>query len=277
MSIKSMVTVSPLTPDLEEQLVAIESRFGDNFTVVLDRIVDKLSMFADIANILKINNPTIDSFHYPKRNMDKKLKEYDYFDLTATTAYRPVGMGVNYRIALEALADAQGEVLTIEKRMVKPFIKWSGKALTKPETLANLNQGMPFETIDAKEINDKLDALFSTDSTSDECKYEQVLENNSQWDDIVKNLNNVIDNQNKLSSKKMTGLLNDCVKRADLLVKRIRENPEKYAVSAASKEKLSQLVFRMAEEFTLYSRLNFIITSLARSINDTVKKIESMG
>ena len=276
MQLKSFVNNLTLTQEINDDLIALESQFGDSIANLADRFVDNIGNVRYTLRKLLDSSPNISYVTYPRKEMDRFLDKFQYLDLSNISVYKPVGLKVTYLETLECVTEVQTLVLTMPERVITPFMKWSGEVLTRPELLQRLGSSHPFNFIDALALNTKLDKLFDSNSISDSYPYSSAVKRNNDWPQFAAGINATVDFNNELNAAELKSYVDEVSARIDLIVKRVSEEPERYNLSTPSRKVLSDVVRFMAAEVTLYARVNYVLTSLVKASNDTIHKLLKM-
>ena len=221
----------------------------------------------DYIPLISVNN----------RKLEKKLKTYNYIDLEKFKIYRPMGLEANYFDLLNVIEEIQVDLLTIEERVLVPFLKWSGEVLNRPEKLSRVTINRELRFMDVPLCNKRLDGLFNKDDTGDVYEYSKAFQSNGQVMEVIKEANRLINEQNKLPPKELLKKTSGVYDRADVLVRRCKTISDDSLCSRESKKVMSDVFFDIGEEMSLYGRLSYNLMSTQVALTDTAEKILKMS
>ena len=213
---------------------------------------------------------------YNIKKVDKQLSTYNYLDLSELIIFRPIGLKASYVELINALEAVQSDVLTINERILTPFSKWTGEIINDPTKLQRVTVNQHFEFINSDNYNKTLDKLFNANDTRDRVKYGSLFKSNKQVVDSMVMLNDVINRQNELPAKKLLKMVETAAARTELLTQRCSDNKASGICSEASKKIISDVLYDIAQEITLYSRLSYLIISTRNALDDSIDKLLSL-
>lgn len=212
-----------------------------------------------------------------KRKLEKKLKTYNYTDLREITVYKPIGLNVPYIKLIETVAGIQSLLLDIDKRLLHPYMIWTGEILNNPEKLERLNVNQVIEFLDTSVCNKTLDKLFDQNDVNSIGKYGKLFESNTQVLEVMNKTNDIIKLQNKLPPKDLMRMVDNASKRTEMFIRRCVSAKDSPLCSDSSKKVIADVLYDMGVEVTLYSRLSYNIISTQTALQDSFEKIISMG
>lgn len=213
---------------------------------------------------------------YNIKKVDKQLNTYNYLDLSELIIFRPIGLKASYVELINALEAVQSDVLTINERILTPFSKWTGELINDPTKLQRVTINQHFEFINSDNYNKTLDKLFNANDTRDRVKYGSLFKSNKQVVDSMVLLNDVINRQNELPAKELLKMVEAAAARTELLTQRCADNKVSEICSEASKKIISDVLYDIAQEITLYSRLSYLIISTRNALDDSIDKLLSL-
>ena len=229
----------------------------------------KLMALASARNYIKVVS-------YNIKKIDKQLDTYKYADLSELIIFRPIGLKTTYAELITALEAVQSDVLSINDRILTPFSKWTGEIINDPTKLQRVTINQHFEFINADNYNKVLDKLFNANDTRDRVSYGSLFKSNKQVIESMVMLNDVIDRQNDLPANKLLKMVENAAKRTDLLTQRCSDKNSVGICSEASKKIISDVLYDIAQEITLYSRLSYLVTSTRNALDDSIDKLLSL-
>ncbi len=213
---------------------------------------------------------------YNIKKLDKQLNTYKYVDLSELIIYRPIGLKVPYIELINALEAVQSDVLTIDERILTPYSKWCGEIINSPKKIERITINQQFEFINSDNYNKVLDKLFDPDDTRDRVNYGSLFKSNKQVIDSMVMLNDVVERQNDLPAKKLLNMVQTSAMRTEILTQRCSDKNISGICSTASKKIIADVLYDIAKEITLYSRLSFLIISTANALSESIDKILSL-
>ena len=259
--------------DLLYRAISIETMSSPMSMDTISRIRGLMdSTISKIRDALS-NFNIIDPLNYPTKEFNKYLKNNRYESLLDVDVYRPTGMTAGYLDAVKLLTEHHDEVVSINERLLIPFIKWAAEAITYPSNLQNLTDNKTLKMIDVDLINDRLDSLYNLEDKSDKAPYSAMIKRNSDWPVIVKGLRTLVNRQNKLKPGKLRESVDSASSHIDTIIKNCLRYPNKYDCSKHSRAKMADLLYAMGREVSLVSRYHWAVSSLTISIEDTVEKL----
>lgn len=229
----------------------------------------KLMALASARNYIKVVS-------YNSKKIDKQLDIYKYAELSELIIFRPIGLKATYVELITALEAVQSDVLSIDERILTPFSKWTGEIINDPTKLQRVTINRHFEFINADNYNKVLDKLFNANDTRDRVSYGSLFKSNKQVVDAMVMLNDVVNRQNDLPAKKLLKMVETAAKRTELLTQRCSDKNISGICSEASKKIISDVLYSIAQEITLYSRLSYLIISTRNALDDSIDKLLSL-
>lgn len=250
---------------------------GEDSPALESRLSELVSSWRRQCRDFLFRKESVPGLKISHREVDKALDQVRYIDVAQMEIYVPVGLKVNYLRAIEVLSSAQEQLGTIEKRLLIPFYRWLGEAMARPSALGELSAQKHFQFLDCASVNQQLDHLFDQQSLSDKATYQSLIERNSDWPVLIEQLSALIEQHNQLKRTVLTDAVADITERVDLLMPTIRAQVQSGGLSPASKMALSNALYDLAQEVTLYTRLNFLITALRKAVHDSFEKLKALG
>ena len=245
---------------------ALESRLSELFTSWRRKSRDFLFR-QDAVPRLKIKPAEV----------DRVLQKVSYIDVALMEMYVPVGLKVHYLSAIDVLASTQEQLGTIENRLIKPFYRWLGEVVARPSALGEIGGQRRFQFLDCGSFNQQLDNLFDQQSLSDKAPYQSVIERHSDWPNLIRQLTALIEQHNLLKTTVLTDAVKDITERVELLMPAIRQQRLEGGLAPARTEALSNALYELAQELTLYTRINFVITALRKAVHDSFEKLKALS
>lgn len=272
--LKNLVTLTPLELDWLRQEIALE-RVG--YEQLGQRLGELVSAFGRKTKMFLFQRDAIPALKISSWEIDRVLKKVHYIDLALIEVYVPVGLTVSYREAIDVLSSVQAQVSTIETRLLTPFNRWLGELMNRPSALAELSGQKQFQFLDCEALNHTLNQLFDSQSLSDKATYQAVIARQADWPVVIDQLKALIAQHNALKSLTLSDGVKAISERVDRLLP-ILKQPEHLAIlSEGNKMAFANAVYDIAQEVTLYTRLNFIITSLRKAVHDSFQKLKEIG
>lgn len=258
--------------------IASVEKFDTSSTLsILNKVVSTASDVKEKISRLLNRYDYVQFIDVNKRKLYKKLEKYNYLDLQEVHVFKPIGLKSPYIDLLTTIKAVQEDLLSIDQRVLTPFLKWSGEVLNSPQKLQRLNVDKEMFFLNTKKYNKYLDKHFNKNDNSDVAKFGDLFQYSKQMLDIVNLFNEIAAIQNQLPAKKLLKMVDDIAKRAEMLVRRCQIDKDSQLCSSASKKVIADVLYDIGTEITLYSRLSYNIISAQGAIEDSANKILSMS
>ena len=262
--------------DLLYRVISIEAKH-DGHDVEFGNKLDKFTsgMRRSISDkILAIK--TIGKFNYPTKDMGRFLKVNPYDTIMNLTIFKPSGLNVSYMEALNTIERHHESAISVEKRLLDPFIKWSAEMLTDPSKLSELSSLQSLNMIEVETINDDLDKLFDLTSKTDMGEYSDLIKRNSEWRDVARSIRILINRQNRLKPSRLIGKVDKASEAVNKIISYCRTNPDIHVCSEYSRGQMADMVFAMGKEVSLVSRMYHLIRAMVTAVEDSAEKLTNL-
>lgn len=259
------------------EITSVEKFNASSTLSILNKVVSTASDVKEKISRLLNRYDYVQFIDVNKRKLYKKLEKYNYLDLQEVHVFKPIGLKSPYIDLLTTIKAVQEDLLSIDQRVLTPFLKWSGEVLNSPQKLQRLNVDKEMFFLDTKKYNKYLDKHFNENDNSDVAKFGFLFQSSKQMLDIVNLFNEIVAIQNQLPAKKLLKMVDDIAKRAEMLLRRCQIDKDSQLCSSASKKVIADVLYDIGTEVTLYSRLSYNIISAQGAIEDSANKILSMG
>ena len=263
--------------DFLYEIASVEKFDATSTLSILNKVVSTASDVKEKLSRMLNKYDYVQFIDVNKRKLYKKLEKYNYLDLQDVHVFKPIGLKTSYMEFLTTIKAVQEDLLSIDQRVLTPFLKWSGEVLNSPEKLQRLNVDKEMFFLDIKKYNKYLDKHFNVNDNSDVAKFGDLFQSSKQMLDVVNLFNNIASKQNTLPAKKLLQMVDSVAKRAEMLVRRCQIDKDSLLCSNASKKVIADVLYDIGTEITLYSRLSYNIISSQGAIEDSSNKILSMG
>jgi hypothetical protein len=268
-------------------VVSLASRAGSTgalLTVSLPNFVASVQSF--FQNMVK-SSP---DFHVIEQKLfSQKLTaaKMQYTDMAKISLYVPSGMSVSYLDWLKVLEDAAETTLTLESRVLDPFLAWVGLLTSDDSRFINrrVKDGLgDIEFSDLDRLKGAIAECFSR-RVKDERPYGELLGRNKDWDTVVKESNlltertarirpNVIHEKTQQLShylETLAGHLSD----PDTVDKFNNEYGKLFNRDIVST--LADMTYQVAQEVEFFSVYVYYLESTAQAIEDSMVKIQKIA
>lgn len=235
----------------------------------------ELKFFKEIenANIHGVSNKVTKN----KLKFMTTIKKTDFLDMRNIVAYVPEGMICKYSEAIKAYL----EVLTyLEVNLIKNMLNFNtqigyiinNKIKTDISDFVNKTHR---EIMICDKVKDLIVAdiskLFSNHNYT-ETTIDKVVKNNSDWEEVVKGVENMSIRLGKFSLRDIKDLMNTTNNLLASLVKVLKEG-DKVVLENKEVKQIAEASYVIASQLEFFVAMNYDIIALTRSVSDTMEMI----
>ena len=235
----------------------------------------ELKFFKEIenANIHGVSNKVTKN----KLKFMTTIKKTDFLDMRNIVAYVPEGMICKYSEAIKAYL----EVLTyLEVNLIKNMLNFNtqigyiinNKIKTDISDFVNKTHREIMICDKAKDlIVADISKLFSNHNYT-ETTIDKVVKNNSDWEEVVKGVENMSIRLGKFSLRDIKDLMNTTNNLLGSLVKVLKEG-DKVVLENKEVKQIAEASYVIASQLEFFVAMNYDIIALTRSVSDTMEII----
>lgn len=235
----------------------------------------ELKFFKEIenANIHGVSNKVTKN----KLKFMTTIKKTDFLDMRNIIAYVPEGMICKYSEAIKAYL----EVLTyLEVNLIKNMLNFNtqigyiinNKIKTDISDFVNKTHREIMICDKAKDlIVADISKLFSNHNYT-ETTIDKVVKNNSDWEEVVKGVENMSIRLGKFSLRDIKDLMNTTNNLLGSLVKVLKEG-DKVVLENKEVKQIAEASYVIASQLEFFVAMNYDIIALTRSVSDTMEMI----
>ena len=235
----------------------------------------ELKFFKEIenANIHGVSNKVTKN----KLKFMTTIKKTDFLDMRNIVAYVPEGMICIYSEAIKAYL----EVLTyLEVNLIKNMLNFNtqigyiinNKIKTDISDFVNKTHREIMICDKAKDlIVADISKLFSNHNYT-ETTIDKVVKNNSDWEEVVKGVENMSIRLGKFSLRDIKDLMNTTNNLLGSLVKVLKEG-DKVVLENKEVKQIAEASYVIASQLEFFVAMNYDIIALTRSVSDTMEMI----
>lgn len=235
----------------------------------------ELKFFKEIenANIHGVSNKVTKN----KLKFMTTIKKTDFLDMRNIVAYVPEGMICKYSEAIKAYL----EVLTyLEVNLIKNMLNFNtqigyiinNKIKTDISDFVNKTHREIMICDKAKDlIVADISKLFSNHNYT-ETTIDKVVKNNSDWEEVVKGVENMSIRLGKFSLSDIKDLMNTTNNLLGSLVKVLKEG-DKVVLENKEVKQIAEASYVIASQLEFFVAMNYDIIALTRSVSDTMEMI----
>ena len=235
----------------------------------------ELKFFKEIenANIHGVSNKVTKN----KLKFMTTIKKTDFLDMRNIIAYVPEGMICKYSEAIKAYL----EVLTyLEVNLIKNMLNFNtqigyiinNKIKTDISDFVNKTHREIMICDKAKDlIVADISKLFSNHNYT-ETTIDKVVKNNSDWEEVVKGVENMSIRLGKFSLSDIKDLMNTTNNLLGSLVKVLKEG-DKVVLENKEVKQIAEASYVIASQLEFFVAMNYDIIALTRSVSDTMEMI----
>lgn len=235
----------------------------------------ELKFFKEIenANIHGVSNKVTKN----KLKFMTTIKKTDFLDMRNIVAYVPEGMICKYSEAIKAYL----EVLTyLEVNLIKNMLNFNtqigyiinNKIKTDISDFVNKTHREIMICDKAKDlIVADISKLFSNHNYT-ETTIDKVVKNNSDWEEVVKGVENMSIRLGKFSLRDIKDLMNTTNNLLGSLVKVLKEG-DKVVLENKEVKQIAEASYVIASQLEFFVAMNYDIIALTRSVSDTMEMI----
>ena len=235
----------------------------------------ELKFFKEIenANIHGVSNKVTKN----KLKFMTTIKKTDFLDMRNIIAYVPEGMICKYSEAIKAYL----EVLTyLEVNLIKNMLNFNtqigyiinNKIKTDISDFVNKTHREIMICDKAKDlIVADISKLFSNHNYT-ETTIDKVVKNNSDWEEVVKGVENMSIRLGKFSLSDIKDLMNTTNNLLGSLVKVLKEG-DKVVLENKEVKQIAEASYVIASQLEFFVAMNYDIIALTRAVSDTMEMI----
>jgi hypothetical protein len=210
---------------------------------------------------------------------DRLLKKTSYAVLLDIELFKPEGMVGSYSETLDVLERWESDILDVKERLIDPLSKRLAVLLTDPSKLSKLTS-FDIASANKDSLLEDLATVIDSNDVSTVAKYTDLVKSNSEWKDVIKRSNTLLENFNRIDVKDLKKSIKTLVEMIDTLSERIKKDPETYKVSGSVLKEIVEAVYTVSEEVELFGlygyRLKTVVSSIEaneRRLKDIVKSV----
>lgn len=187
-------------------------------------------------------------------NEAKKIRTIGYIPFKDLLCAVPTGCNTNYKKLTMFLLDCNGKLENIDRNTIAPAHSVILKYLGKPELLNSITNA------DFKDVNLFTDVITSGKNELRTMFNYNLNNHNLKFNKLFNNVNELVDTYSLYRDKltplhlrharerlKMVDAMKEFSKSIDLLMLRMEQQPEKYAINGVNAEKISSMILSVAE------------------------------
>ena len=274
LKLSAMVAFEPPAMDWLIEQIALEQVGNEQ---LLGRLAELVDSWKRQCTDFLFAKQAVPKLKLSLSDVDKVLRKVNYLDVALMEVYVPVGLKASYLDTIEVLVSVQQQLSTIETRLLKPFYQWLAEVLARPPALGGLSTEQRFQFLDCPALNKTLDQLFDPASLSDRQTCQNVVARNSDWALVISQLASLIAQHNQLKMAVLEEAVKAIIERVDRLIPILKTESTQGNLSEASKMAFAKALYDIAQEVTLYTRLNFLITALRKAVHDSFGKLKALS
>ena len=258
--------------------VGMEAFAGANIaklmTDTLPSLVTDVKMFFgrfnpnELGITLKIN----------EREFIKEINKHSYLDISPLAAFVPEGLDVpylQYTIVLEGAAMHISNILTGVMNSYSVFL---GQLISNPDAaLSTVSFNKDHESLEKSrlQLNMELGACFKNGSTKTEVSIKDVVDRNSDWAEVIKSANTIMELVNSVNRNVLNKKINECSEYLDIILEKIKRDELKN-LSPEGIKNLSLGAYNIASELEFYSAIYYKALAYITSIEQTTEHFEKV-
>ena len=208
----------------------------------------------------------------------REIAKASYPAMRGTEVYIPAGLKTDYLTYGKVLETATESMASLKHDVLQPFQKWLAQKLGNPSSLNSL-------TADAKIENYKSHATPKLEKSIQDCfnlhgkqevvtAYENAVKRNADWAAISAVADKLNAAFSDAAHKEIVDQVNEITGMMDTLMRRIKEDPDTYKLSATSLTLLSNVSLALAQEIEFYGLLRHRMGEYSKAVVDTMEKLE---
>ena len=211
------------------------------------------------------------------------LGRQNYIALSDVTVYVPKGLRVTYLDYLTALEKASETILRILPAMIEPTIEYVGILINNPSYVRSVSGiGTPatvaeLNNVNVESVTEPIAACFDPSNNSDETKYGNVLQRNSDLEVVHRRTvalqEAVAASRPTEVEKRIAVLIDMCEKLADA----VRAHPDYKAITTVISKEVAGRIYACAQWAELYAVYLRQVMVLENAIADTTKKLAKVS
>lgn len=201
-------------------------------------------------------------------------KPVNYIDIANKPIYVPPGLVKPIPVYLDALEKAQNTVDRLQSEVLEPFSVWIALNLSDPTRLATITNdrtvvGLRFH--DVADVTKEIAKCFHAGSTKVDATFGEMYRRNADYAESVKRVNSLNERALGISNTAILNKVAEISQNLDLLLSRIKSEPDVYRLSGNSAKVISTVCYNMAKECEFYAAYRHMLTNLIIAMQDSEK------
>lgn len=219
----------------------------------------------------------------------RKLKDRNiqYTDMAKVTLYVPSGLNVSYLEWLKVLEDCADETLSIEARVLDPFLSWVGLLVSDDSrfTSRRVRDGLTeIEFAELDQLKRSIDKCFSR-RVKDERPYGDLLDRNRDWDTVIERSNLLTERTARVRPREIHKKTLQVSEYLDTLSNHLADpdtverfnNEYGKLFNRGIVETLADMTYRVAQEIEFFSVYVYYLETTSQAVEDSMEKMRKIA
>lgn len=264
------------TLDHRARLVALEAHHTSDVLGLVKGVYEDVTHA--FGNFVAHFNPSEQPALHLSSDQAKFLRDlgaHPYMGIRGVTTFTPEGLNVPYLTYLEALEAAVQHTAAMSQDILNPFSTFLSQLVSHHDTALStqrLDILYPSAAANRARLNQKIGACFLAGSSRTERAYEDSVARNSDWPQLFKQLDQMVQAINKIDRKALDKKAHECVELLELIKKKIERN-DFGDMSPEVAQNLSAGAFQVASELEFYAAVYYRVLAFSGAINRTVERL----
>lgn len=221
--------------------------------------------------------PSQDFSPLPAANkVERKLNKVSYADIRETEIFIPAGMMVTYPEYVNTLKEAVDSASRVHQDILEPVSRWLGIMLSDPrEVMSARGHGLEnFAPHNIDKHYSDLGNCFQKGSNRNKVKAKEVIKRNKDLAETFEVAEEMTGNFIRANHKNVVESTEEITDLLQRFIERFEEGEDGYDIPKQHLEFLSKVGYTLAQEVEFYSVVNYQLTTLTKSLKDTVGALD---
>lgn len=282
----------PQNPSFESltyhaEVVSLAARVGTTGSLLSDKLPGFVASVQSFFQNLIKSSPEFQTIDVHQLSMKLSKNNIQYTDMAKLSLFVPSGLNVSYLEWLSVLERCAEDTLTLEKRVLDPFLNWVGLLTSDDSRLLNrrVRDGMgEIEFANLDELKKSLDKCFDR-RVKDERSYGSLLSRNKDWDDVVDRTNLLNERTARIRPAVIHEKTEQLADYLETMAKHLSDPDvvEKFNTEYAKTfnrdivSTLADLTYKVAQEVEFFSVYVYYLEATTQAVADSVEKIRKVS
>jgi len=282
----------PLNPSFESMsthhnVVSLAARVGTTGALLTESLPGFVASVQSFFQNMVKSSP---DFHVIEQKLfSHKLtaSKIQYTDMAKVTLYVPSGLSVSYLEWMKVMDDCSQTTLTLETRVLDPFLTWVGLLTSDDSRFTNrrVKDGLAdIDFADLDRLKESIGQCFDR-RVKDERPYGELLDRNKDWDTVIEESNLLTERTARIRPSVIYEKTQQLSHYLETLATHLSDpdtvdkfnNEYKKLFNRDIVSALADMTYKVAQEVEFFSVYVYYLESTAQAIEDSMVKIKKVA